>query len=379
MNNGKEIKVMHIAQAAGGVERYIQMLLKYLDKSKIENILVCSFDYQTDQFSGLVDKIEQFDMKREIGINDFKAAWKIRKIIKKYNPDIVYAHSSKAGAIVRIANIGLKSKCIYNPHGWAFNMRGSKIKQLIYAIIEKIMVPFCDRIICISDSEKKSAIDMNICSENKIKVIVNGIDIKKYEEKERGILRREKIGIPEDAFVIGMVGRISPQKAPDVFIRVAEKIKNVIPNSYFMIVGDGEHRDEIQQYAKEYGFEDKLLITGWVDNSMDYVELFDVAMLISRWEGFGLVLPEYMLSEKPIIATKVDAIPNIIKDNENGILVEVDKVEEIFNAVLEICENRALADKFIKNGLKDVYNFFDVERVAMEHQCMFQEMRRINY
>ena len=185
--------------------------------------------------------------------------------------------------------------------------------------------------------------------------------------------------IPEDAFVIGMVGRISPQKAPDVFIRVAEKIKNVIPNSYFMIVGDGEHRDEIQQYAKEYGFEDKLLITGWVDNSMDYVELFDVAMLISRWEGFGLVLPEYMLSEKPIIATKVDAIPNIIKDNENGILVEVDKVEEIFNAVLEICENRALADKFIKNGLKDVYNFFDVERVAMEHQCMFQEMRRINY
>lgn len=379
MNNGKEIKVMHIAQAAGGVERYIQMLLKYLDKSKIENILVCSFDYQTDQFSGLVDKIEQFDMKREIGINDFKAAWKIRKIIKKYNPDIVYAHSSKAGAIVRIANIGLKSKCIYNPHGWAFNMRGSKIKQLIYAIIEKIMVPFCDRIICISDYEKKSAIDMNICSENKIKVIVNGIDIKKYEEKERGILRREKIGIPEDAFVIGMVGRISPQKAPDVFIRVAEKIKNVIPNSYFMIVGDGEHRDEIQQYAKEYGFEDKLLITGWVDNSMDYVELFDVAMLISRWEGFGLVLPEYMLSEKPIIATKVDAIPNIIKDNENGILVEVDKVEEIFNAVLEICENRALADKFIKNGLKDVYNFFDVERVAMEHQCMFQEMRRINY
>ena len=160
------------------------MLLKYLDKSKIENILVCSFDYQTDQFSGLVDKIEQFDMKREIGINDFKAAWKIRKIIKKYNPDIVYAHSSKAGAIVRIANIGLKSKCIYNPHGWAFNMRGSKIKQLIYAIIEKIMVPFCDRIICISDYEKKSAIDMNICNENKIKVIVNGIDIKKYEEKE---------------------------------------------------------------------------------------------------------------------------------------------------------------------------------------------------
>ena len=68
MNNGKEIKVMHIAQAAGGVERYIQMLLKYLDKSKIENILVCSFDYQTDQFSGLVDKIEQFDMKRELSL-----------------------------------------------------------------------------------------------------------------------------------------------------------------------------------------------------------------------------------------------------------------------------------------------------------------------
>ena len=379
MSEERKIRIVHIAQSPGGVERYLRSLLKYSNREKYEIILIVSNQYKRKNYVNLVDAFENVDMIRSIDPkSDLNAIKAIRKLLKKYKPDIVYCHSSKAGALGRIANMGLKNKCVYNPHGWAFNMRGNKLKKLIYVGIEKVLAPFCSTIICISGAEKKSALKYRICGKKKLKVIYNGIDFDEYN-MDYHMNTRELLEIPEDAFVIGMVGRISPQKAPDVFIRVAEKIKNVIPNSYFMIVGDGEHRDEIQQYAKEYGFEDKLLITGWVDNSMDYVELFDVAMLISRWEGFGLVLPEYMLSEKPIIATKVDAIPNIIKDNENGILVEVDKVEEIFNAVLEICENRALADKFIKNGLKDVYNFFDVERVAMEHQCMFQEMRRINY
>ena len=177
------IRILHVAQAAGGVDRYIRMLLKYLDKDKFENILVCSQDFKKEDYEGLVDAFEQIEMNRAIGVKDLKLIWKVRKLIKKYNPDIVYAHSSKAGAIARVADIALKNHCVYNPHGWAFNMRCSKKKKILYTAIEKIAAPFCDMIICISEAERQSALKKRICGEAKLQVIFNGVDIESYENE----------------------------------------------------------------------------------------------------------------------------------------------------------------------------------------------------
>lgn len=196
------IRILHVAQAAGGVERYIRMLLKYLDKEKFENILVCSQDFREEDYDGLVDSFEQIELNRAIGANDLRSIVEIRKLVKKYNPDIVYAHSSKAGAITRVADIGLKNHCVYNPHGWAFNMRCSDKKRMMYTAIEKIAALFCDKIICISDAEKQSALDKKICREDKLQVIFNGVDIESYESGARGAIKRRDLNIPKDAFVV---------------------------------------------------------------------------------------------------------------------------------------------------------------------------------
>lgn len=373
MGNNK-IRILHVAQAAGGVDRYIRMLLKYLDKNKFENILVCSQDYHKDDYEGLVISLEQIEMNRSIGFNDYKAIREVRKLIKQYKPDIVYAHSSKAGAIARVADIGLKNYCVYNPHGWAFNMRCSPKKKAIYATIEKIAAPFCDKIICISDAEMQSALDKNICKKDKLQVIFNGVDIETYEKKNHGLIKRKDLKIPDDAFIVGMVGRISPQKAPDVFIKMAKLVKDKVPNTHFIIVGNGEQESEIIDYAKNEGFLENLHITGWVDNPLDYVELFDVACLLSRWEGFGLVLPEYMMARKPIVATRVDAIPNIIQDKNNGLLVEVDDAIGASNAVLRICQDDGLRDRLVTQGLNDVHNRFNARRVSEEHGELFERL-----
>lgn len=366
-----KIRILHVAQAAGGVDRYIRMLLKYLDKEKFENILVCSQDFHEEDYRGLVDSFEQVEMIRAIGGNDLKAIKEVRTLIKKYNPDIVYAHSSKAGAIARIADIGLKNHCVYNPHGWAFNMRCSAKKKAIYTMIEKIAAPFCDKIICISDAEKQSALDKKICKEDKLQVIFNGVDIEAYESGEHGAIKRKDLNIPEDAFVVGMVGRMSPQKAPDVFVKMAKQVKDEVPNAHFIIVGNGNQEDEIRKYAEDNGFSNSLHITGWVDNPMSYVELFDV---LSRWEGFGLALPEYMMAGKPIVASRVDAIPNIIRNGENGLLVEVDDDIGASNAVLRIYQEKELKDKLVLQGLEDVHNRFNARRVSEEHGILFENM-----
>lgn len=372
--NMKKIRILHVAQAAGGVDRYIRMLLKYLDKEKFENILVCSQDFNREDYEGLADNIEQIEMNRAIVVNDLKSIVEVRRLIRKYSPDIVYAHSSKAGVYARVADIGLKNCCIYNPHGWAFNMRCSDNKRVAYAAIERAAALLCDKIICISDAEKQSALERKICKEDKLQVIFNGVDIEVYETGKRRAIKRQDLSIPEDAFVVGMVGRLSRQKAPDVFIRAAKLIKEKIPEAFFIIVGNGDMENEIREYAVVNALSESMLITGWVNNPLDYVELFDVACLLSRWEGFGLVLPEYMMARKPIVASRVDAIPDIIKDGINGLLVNPDDAVEASKAVLNIYNDAALRDRLVTNGLEDVHSRFDMRRVAMEHQMLFENV-----
>lgn len=367
-------KIMHIVQSGGGVERYISMFLRHMDLSEYDNILVCSLDYEEKEYRKLVCAFEYVDMTREISLrSDFFSIIKIRKLIKKYNPDIVYFHSSKAGAVGRIANCGIKNISIYNPHGWAFNMKCNNIKKKIYIYIERILAQLCTYIIAISDFEKESAIKNKICKEEKVKVIYNGIDIDEYEQKKRNFtLSRNDLGIADDAYVIGTVGRLTRQKAPDIFIKAAKKIKNKYPNAFFIMVGDGELKEQIEELIKESNLKDSVLITGWVDEPMEYIELFDQAMLLSRWEGFGLVLAEYMLARKPIVATNVDAIPNLISNYENGILANMDEVDEIVLASKYLIANTKKCDLMVDKAYKIVKNKFNIKRVVKEFEELFK-------
>ncbi|MBN1069266.1 glycosyltransferase family 1 protein [Clostridium botulinum] len=367
-------KIMHIAQSPGGVERYVSMFLKNINLSRYDNILVCSLDYEEQKYVNLVSGFEYVDMTRKINLkSDLHAVIKIRKLIKKYNPDIIYLHSSKAGAIGRIANLGFKNKSIYNPHGWAFNMNCSFLKKKIYLYIEKLLAPLCTFIIAISDFEKECAIENKVCKSEKIKVIYNGIDIDEYKKRKINFtLTRKKLGIPEDAYVIGTVGRLTKQKAPDIFIKAAKKIKNKYPNTFFLMVGDGELKSEIESLIKENNLKDSVLITGWVDDPMEYIELFNQAMLLSRWEGFGLVLPEYMLAKKPIIATKVDAIPNLISNNENGMLVGMDAIEEVAITSEVLINDTDKSELMVKRADNIVRDKFNIKRVIREFEEIFE-------
>ncbi|MBN1040026.1 glycosyltransferase family 1 protein [Clostridium botulinum] len=371
-------KIMHITQANGGVAKYLQMLFKYIDRNKYEQILIYPNEYCNEKkdFENLVDSIEFIHMTRKISLkNDTMSIIQLYKVIKKYNPDLIYVHSSKAGALGRIVNIITKKPIIYNPHGWAFNMNVSDKKKFIYRIIEKKLGKKCDKIIAISKQEKKSAIENKICNNEKIEVIFNGIDIEEYRNNivnKQDI--RKKLNIPIDSIVLGMVGRISKQKAPDIFIESAAEIKQKIPEAFFVIVGDGDERKEIEKLIEKFELKDSVLITGWIKNTYEYIQAFDIAMLLSRWEGFGLVIAEYMICGIPVIATNVDAIPNLIDHNVNGILVNADRVDDVVNSSIKIIKDESFSQYIVKNSREKVLKEFNVRRVACEHEKIFDRI-----
>ena len=368
----RKIRVLHIAEAAGGVERYLETLFKY-SKGKIENILVCSQNYDYKKFKTLADRVIVLKMAHDIDpSSDIKVERTLRRIIKQLKPDIVYAHSSKAGAFARIADLGLNNKVIYNPHGWAFNMQQSAKKKEMYKWIEKISAHFCNKIVCISDAEKESALREKICKPSKLQVIYNGIDLEEIEKTAP--MSRAKLGISEDAFVVGMVGRLSKQKAPDTFVKAARLIKEKIPNAFFLMVGDGELRDQTEELINQYDLGSSFLITGWVDNPTAYMKIMDVGMLLSRWEGFGLVLPEYMACGVPIVATNVDAIPNIVTNGVNGMLVDKDDYHKAADAVDKLFKQPDLRSSLVKTESNIVKNKFDGKRVAQNSEQLYKEL-----
>ncbi len=358
------IKIMFVAQAyPGGVPVYIETLAKHLDCTKYEKILVCSYAYEEDRFAPYFEAIEKVGMERSISVSKILIpAWAIRKLIKKYKPDVVYCNSSIAGAVGRLAAIGSGATVLYNAHSWAFNMRISNKKKLFYRWIEKFFAIFTDKIICVSNFEKKSALDNHICSDKKLEVILNGIDIADVEQKiANSKLTRASLNIPENAYIIGMVGRISEQKAPDVFVKAARKIKEVVSEAFFIIVGNGPDQTEIEKMIFDFGLNDSFLITGWVNNPIDYLALFDVAVLSSRWEGLPLVIPEYFAARKPVVCTRIDAVDDMIQDGENGRTVDIDDADAVANAVIRLCEKNEMCKKMISSAYEKAKVHFDIK------------------
>ena len=363
------MKITHILECAGGVERYLELLAPRLKKEGFEQTIICSNSVNLDKLKESADACYVTDMRQTFNpVAVIKIIRQVHIAITISKLDIVYCHSSFAGVFGRIAAIGTHCKVVYNPHGWAFNMRNtSSMKLRVFRTLEQLLAHFTDKIVCISEAEFESAIDKNISSEDKLELIPNGIDIDAV--RSAIAVKRSHLGIADDAFVVGMIGRLSAQKAPDVFIRAAEIIHKEIPNSAFIIVGDGEQREEIETFARQHGLH--LVVTGWTDKPYSYLKAFNVAMLLSRWEGFGLAIVEYMAAEKNVVATRADAIPSLIEDGEDGFLVDIDNPEQAADKVLWLHIHPNEAEEMRQKALRKVKDKYDINRVVKQHINMF--------
>lgn len=331
------------------------MFLKNFKNENYENVLIVSQDYEEklEKFKDIVKDIYVIQMTREIKIKqDLKSTFEVRKLLKKIKPDILYLHSSKAGAYGRIAMLfNHKTKILYNAHGWYFNANMSKKKKKIIALIEKVLSIKTDKIINISQSEYDSAIKYKISPAKKMCIIENGIDFKKFEgcDKYRKETRN-KYNIKDNEIVIGVVGRLSEQKDPITTIKAFNEVYKENNKARLMYVGSGELEDEVIQYAKKYGLQNLVTITGWVDNTEKYIPAFDIAILPSKWEGFGLAIIEYMACDKPIIASNVGGISDIIKNMKNGLLINKESPNELYDKIIELLNNKSLYKIIIENN-----------------------------
>lgn len=376
-HNGK-IKIIHIAQSAGGVAQYLKDMLKNINEDIFDNILIVSNDYKGKENEILnYKRIFFVDMIRQIKFkNIISNIRQIKQIIKNEKPDIIYLHSSIAGAIGRLAVIfNRKIKVIYNAHGWYFNADIGK-KVYIYRIIEKLLAYRADKIIAISESEYESALEKHICKQDKIVLIENAIDIDKYNNIEQyRNCTRNRYNIKDDDIVVGIVGRISEQKDPFTTIKAASQIIHENSKIYFMFVGTGDLEKSILDYAKEHKIINNIFVTGWVSDIRPYISTFDIALLPSKWEGFGLAIAEYMACKKPIIATKLGGIADILKQENGAFFIDKGSADDIVKGIKYIINsNDAIIEEMVENNYIECRKRFSLDRFIEQYEELFEQI-----
>lgn len=363
----KKISVLHLSQVSGGgVEQYIKLFLKYSDKNKFINYLVSPKINNYKDYNDKIEEVFEFNVDQSFSpFKLFKNVLFFRGVLKKVKPDIIYLHSSFAGVIGRLAAFLLPCKVIYNPHSWSFKMNVSPIRKIFYKLIESSLSLLTDKYILISKLEYDLGKSIGI-NKDKLELIYNGIEVNNQSYSE--------ISLPISAtgkYIIGMIGRISEQKNPLFFVEFAKEIYRREKNTFFIIVGDGELRLEVEDKVSEYGLKDNFLITGWVDNPKNYLVLFDQAVLFSKWEGLCLSIAEYMQCKKPILATNIGGINDLVENNNTGLLINEGDLESAVRKSFILRKDLRLNKLLSENAYHKLLSNFSIERQMSEITLMF--------
>lgn len=312
----RDLKVLHFAETLqGGVASFLNEVFEYQVRSCGEVTIICPRN--------------QADLIRVEGVRVIPVDYSSRSLggvarlfldycrIKKTVPhDVLHLHSTFAGFIGRVGSIGRTVTCVYCAHGWSFSMGISKYKKKIYELIESILAMRSDVVINISNHEQEIAIEAGI-SEAKCRMIYNGV-------KDRGWTPLPEGTRPKKLL---FVGRYDKQKGLDVLI---EAMKELGKRGYELdIVGgrvvDGGGAAEFPDYIRDWGWQDSAFVAKAMADA-------DVVVMPSRWEGFGLVAIEAMRAGRPVLASSVGGLSEIVVDGVTGFLFKPDSPVAIIDA-----------------------------------------------
>ncbi len=311
-----------------------------------------------------------FLLRRINIIKDLKAFFDIWRIIKKYNPIIVHTHSSKAGLIGRLAaKLAGAPIIVHTPHGHVFFGYFGPFKTKLFIIFEKLASRITDKIVALTNREKKDHILFKIAEEDKFSVIYSGIELnilKESSSEEKQNLKKE-LGIPENSLIVGTAGRLVPVKGPEFLVKASKYIISKYPDTYFMFTGDGPLEQDLKRKALEMGISDNIIFLGWRDDLVKIISIYDIFVLPSLNEGMGRVLVEAMALGKSIVASNVGGIPDLVIHGKNGFLVPPKNPKQLAKYIQVLLEDKDKREKMGLAGKEMAYNFTSermVEKIA---------------
>lgn len=303
-------------------------------------------------------------MRRSPHWSDAAALLAIWRYVLRHGPfDVIHAHSSKAGALTRLAASIGTAGVIYTPHAFV-TMSTSEFgpwKLRLYRMIERALAPFASRIICTATSEFTHARDRLGVAETKLVMLLNSVDPTTLNFDSD--LRRE-LGLPPTTPIVGFVGRLAPQKGTDVAIRAFPAIRAACPTAMLVIIGDGAERESLERLAREQQVSESIRWLGTLP-ARKYLHNFDILLCPSRYDGGAYVPIEGLYCGLPVICTPVGVAPEVITNGINGFVVPVDDAAGFAARAIDLLHDPDLRSR-ISDAARQLSTYFLPDRMLDE-------------
>jgi len=353
----------------GGVHTYLSCHIPFFIKNGHNVYVTYAKESTKTAFEALgAQTFYNGRLRRKINlVRDAKEVLRTVSFIKKNDIDCVFSHTSKGGAIARVAALLARTpKVIHTVHGFAFHDLSSKKAQFVYSHIEKFLAYFTTRIICVNTHDKNIAILNKIVNPDRITTIFNGVRVPKQEElftpeQQREFIRHE--GLPQDRPVALFVGRLDVQKNPLFLINAFAGLQTA---SSLVMVGTGPLTNDCKRLIAEKGLRDKVYLMGFRNDVYNWYQVANIYILPSLWEGMPLTLLEAMGCKTLCIATDVRGNCECITDGHDGILVPHDNEELLRQKMDYYLNNHQISCVIATSAREKVIKHHSLEKMCTE-------------
>lgn len=296
---------------------------------------------------------------------DWSAVVQIRSLLAKHDVDVLHPHGYKADLYALAAASRNRVALLATSHNWPSNL----LSMRVYAGLDRLALRRFDKVIVVSDAVADVLRRWGVAAE-KVALIPNGIDLDRFRSAVPKL--RNEIGVNRP--LVGFVGRLVPEKGGALLMRAAKQVLAVYPNATFVLVGEGPAHQEWKALAGELGIGKQVVFAGVRDNMSEVYASFDMVVLPSLIEALPMCLLEAMAAGKPVIATRVGAVPRLVVDAQTGLLLEPADHNALATAIIRLLGNPDLACQLGQNGRAHVVQNFSAEAMAKNYIGMYEQV-----
>ncbi len=347
--NRDSLRILHVITPSklAGAELYMITLAEQLDADGHSNIVLCK-----RQADAVIEECRKRDVEvrpaRLYGKADVSAPFRLATQIRKERADIVHTHLSTAslwgGLGARIA--GTPSVATVQGRNTATCFR------------------FVDRLIANSAAVKQHVVQQGI-DPGRIDVVYNAVDISSFARTLSTEEAKRRIGLDPDRLVVGTTAHLSPKKGHTDLLTSARQVIDRVPNAHFVFLGDGPMRGELTAMAEDLGVASHVTFLGFRRDVAEVMSAYDVFVLASWWEPFGLVLVEAMALGVPVIGTRAGGAPEVVVEGETGLLVPPKDADVLAESIVRLATSPEMRCDMAAAGPERARTF-DIEPLARE-------------
>ena len=367
----KTIKILYLTLRSdwGGGPKHIDILYNNIGPGYLIYFAAPISDPFGDSWFKSAGKERFFELEhRKFSISKL---FELKTFIKNNEIKIVHAHGKGAGLYGRLLKILLSNriKVIFTFHGLHI-AQYNQVKKKLYIYYEQFFSRYTDLFINVSKGEQENCLKYGIFSPHKTKVVYNVIPEAKNEKVN--ISLKNELNLPLDKFIVLSIVRFSFAKNIEATLAIAELLK-FDERFLFVLVGDGETREEIENEIKIKEL-NNVLLTGFKNNPLDYIAASNVYLSTSRWEGLPYSLIETSMMGLPSVATNVVGNNEVVKNNFNGKLFNPGDLKTAVNNIIEICTDNNLFEFYSKNAKTFYEDNFSIDKMTKQMQSIYNDL-----